>query len=172
MGKGLPRSLGRSGAQSQIISKIQISVNTTVTVTATGAAIGFGSVVLNGLPEGYLKMIGAAASLDFSGSGSDANLSDTWSGDFGIGTTPASDATITAGDVDIIASTALGAATAEVAPTVVAYNGTDAVIDNTANDLEMNLNVLIDAADITDSQSVDLTVTGVVEFTFITLLDD
>lgn len=172
MGKGLPRSLGRGSFQEQVVSKIKVAVDHTVTVSATGAAIGFGSVVLSGLPEGQLKMLGAAVKLDFKGSGSDANLVDTWNGDFGVGTTPADDATISGDDVNVIASTALGPAVAEVAPTVNAINGTDAVFDNTAADLELNLNVLIDAADITDDESVDLSVTGVVEFTFITLLDD
>jgi len=170
--KGLPRSLSRGNAQAQTVSKIKVAVNHTVTVSATGAAIGFGTVVLGGLPEGQLKMIAAACKLDFSGSGADANLSDTWNGDFGIGTTPADDATISVGDVDVIASTALGPAVAEVAPTANAINGTDAVFDNTAADLELNLNVLVDAADIVDDESVDLTVTGVVEFTFVTMLDD
>lgn len=172
MGKGLPRSLGRGGFQEQAISKIRVPLDHTVTVSATGAAIGFGSVVLTGLPEGQIKMLGAAAQLTASGSGADASLTDTWDGDWGIGTTPADDATITGTDVDIIASTAFGAATAEVSPLQNAINGTSAVFDNTAADLELNLNVLIDAASITDDTSVDLTIQGVVEFTFITLLDD
>lgn len=170
--KGLPRSLSRGNAHLQTVSKIKVAVDHTVTVSATGAAIGFGSVVLSGLPEGQLKMTAAACKLDFSGSGADANLTDTWSGDFGIGTTAADDATITGTDVDVIASTALGPAVAEVAPTANAINGSSAVFDNTEADLELNLNVLVDAADITDDESVDLTVTGVVEFIFVTLLDD
>jgi hypothetical protein len=172
MAKGLPRSLARGGYQEQTVSKIKVAVDTTVDVTATAAAVGWGTLVLSGLPEAQIKMLGAAAKLTFSGSGADADLSDTWNGDFGIGTTPADDATITAGDVDIIASTALGPAVAEVAPVANAINGTSAVFDNTANTLEINLNVLIDAADIVDDATVTLTVQGVVEFTFITLLDD
>ena len=172
MGKGLPRSLSRGSKQRQVVSKIQLAIDTTVTVSATGAAVGFGTLVIGDLPEGYIKMLGAAAQLSFAGSGADANLTDTWAGDFGIGTTPASDATITGTDVDIIASTALGPAVAEVAPTVTAVNATDALFDNTDGSLEINLNVLVDAANIVDDQSVDLTVQGVVELTYITLLDD
>ena len=171
MGKGLPRSLARASAQKSVIKKMQLRVDHSVTVTAVSTAVGFGSVVLSGLPEGQIKMIGAACRLDFAGPTS-ADLSDTWNGDFGIGTTPASDATITGADVDIIASTALGPAVAEVAPTVNAINGTDAVFDNTAADLEVNLNVLVDAADIVDDSAVVLSVTGVVEITYIMLLDD
>lgn len=172
MGKGLPRSMARANAQKSVIKKMMVRIDHTVTVTAVSTAVGFGSVVLSGLPEGQIKMLGAAVRLTVSGSGADANLVDTWNGDFGIGTTPADDATITGADVNMIASTALGAAVAEVAPTVNAINGTDAVFDNTDGSLEVNLNVLVDAADITDDESVDLTCEGVFEMTYITLLDD
>jgi len=172
MSKGLPRSLSRGDYQKQAISKIRIRLDHTVTVSAAGAGIGFGSVVIAGLPEGQIKMLGAAVEITLSGSGADANLVDTFEGDFGIGTTPASDATITGADVDMIGSTALAAATAEVGVLTNVINGTDAVFDNTAGTLECNLNVLIDAADITDASAVDLTAVGVFELTFITLLDD
>lgn len=171
--KGLPRSLSRGTKQRQVISRLEIPLNgATVTVSATGAAIGFGTLAIGDFPEGQIKMIGAACVMQFQGSGADANLTDTWSGDFGIGTTPAGDATITGADVDIIASTALGPAVAEVAPVANAINGVDAVFDNTDGSLEVNLNVLIDAANIADDTSVDLTVDGYVEITYITLLDD
>ena len=173
MSKGLPRSLSRGKLQKSTISKIRLPIQgLALTVTSVGAAIGWGTAVLGGLPEGQLKILAVAAQLTFAGSGADTNLADTWDGDFGIGSTPADDATITAGDVDLIASTALGAATAEVSPLANAINGVDSVLDNTAADLEVNLNVLIDAADIVDDQSVILTVNGVVEVTFITMLDD
>ena len=172
MSKGLPRSLSRGKAQTQAVTKIQLPINHTVTVSATGAAIGFGSVVVGGLPEGYLKILSAAIQVQFSGSGADANLVDTFDGDFGVGSTPASDATITAGDVDFISSTALGAATAEVSPLLTVADGVDLVLDNTAADLELNLNVLIDAANITDDTSVDLTATGILEVVLVTMLDD
>lgn len=173
MTKGYPRGLSRGKAQKAAISKLQIPVQgLALTVTSVGAAIGWGTAVLGGLPEGQLKILAVAAQLTFAGSGADANLADTFDGDFGIGSTPADDATIAGADVDLIASTALGAATAEVSPLANAINGVDSVLDNTAADKEVNLNVLIDAADIVDDQSVILTVDGVVEVTFITMLDD
>ncbi len=173
MSKGLPRSLSRGKALKEAITKIRIPLQDfPITVTSVGVAIGWGTAVLGGLPEGQLKIMAVAAQLAIAGSGADANLGDTWAGDFGIGSTPADDATITAGDVDLIASTALGPAVAEVAPLVTAVNGVDSVLDNTAADLELNLNVLIDAADIVDDQSVILTVSGVVEVTLLTMLDD
>ena len=117
--------------------------------------------------------MGIGGTAGFAGSGADANLTDTWSGDFGVGTTPASDATITAGDVDIIASTAIGPATAEAiaAARVVEAHG-DVIFDNTDGSLEINMNVLIDAADIVDDQSVVLTLSGVLQIAYIVLGDD
>ena len=173
MAKGLPRSLSRGAQMAQAVTKLTIPLRSTpVVVSATGAAIGFGSAVISGLPQAHLKVLAGAINITLSGSGADANLSDTWAGDFGVGSTPASDATLTAADVDFIPSTASAAATGEVSPTVVVADGVDLVLDNTDGSLEVNLNVLIDAADITDNESVTLTADGVVELTLITMLDD
>lgn len=172
MGKGLPRSLSRASASREAVTKMQIPVDDIINVAAASTAVGFGTGVLSGLPEGQLKMLGAAAKLVFSGPGASDDLTDTWAGDFSLGTTGTADVTLDGTDVNIIASTAIPAATAEVSPEVNAINGTSAVFDNTANDLEVNLNLLIDAANIADDTNVDITVQGVVEITFITLLDD
>jgi hypothetical protein len=176
MGKGLPRSTGRGGPLRQEIIRQTIAVrDVEVTVDATGAAIGFGSAVIGDLPEGNVLFLGAVAYMQFSGSGADANLTADWEGDFGIGTTPAGDATITNGDVDVIQSTALAAATDEVGPRT---RGTSLaadcgeIHDNTDGSLELNLNVLVDAADITDDESVVLTANGELQLTYIMLLDD
>ena len=76
-------------------------------------------------------------------------------------------------EVDLIQSTALGAATAKVSPVArgthaVAITGT--VLDNTDGSLELNLNLLIDDANI--SGAADFTATGVVELSYIILGDD
>lgn len=173
MAKGLPRSLSRGNALSQAVTKLTIPLRgVAVVVSSTGAAIGWGTTPISGLPQAHLKVLAVACNMTLSGNGADANLGDTWAGDFGVGSTPADDATITAGDVDLIDSTALAAATAEVSPTVVVADGVDLVLDNTDGSLEVNLNVLIDAADIVDDQSVTLLANGVVEITLITMLDD
>ncbi len=178
--KGLPRSLSRGAplaAGGGAVRKLNISLDgLSVSVSSTGAAIGFGSAVVRGLPEGNIQILGAVLSnFSLAGSGADANLGDTWDGDFGIGTTPADDATITAGDVDLLPSTALGAATAEVSPTLtrtVGVTPTMIPIDNTDASLEMNLNVLIDAADIVDDQTVVLTASGLLSISYMVIGDD
>tara|TARA_R110000772_G_scaffold30806_10_gene76512 strand:+ start:2090 stop:2605 length:516 start_codon:yes stop_codon:yes gene_type:complete len=169
--KGLPRSLANANIMHQAVSKIRLPIDVSINSATVGAAIGWGTVVLAGLPEAHLKVIAAAVSIQFSGPGASADLADTWAGDFGIGTTPATDATITAGDADLIASTALAAATAEVSPVVIAPQGVDLVLDNTAGALEINLNLLIDAADQVDTTTVALQAVGYFELTYVTMLD-
>ena len=173
MGKGFPYSLGRAGVKSPVVKSTTINVrDLPVTVSSMGSAVGFGTAVLAGLPEGNVLILGIVANLQFSGTGSDSNLTATWAGDFAIGTTATADVTLDGTDVDMIGSTALPAATAEVGPVVRATNAVQSIIDNTDNDLEMNLNVLIDAAAITNDTSVVLTVNGQVYISYTVLGDD
>lgn len=171
MSKGLPRSLSRGKAIAQATNKIRVAVNSVMTFTgATGAAI-FQTDPIAGLPEGNFLLLGAVANLTFTGPDS-AELADDFQGDFGIGTTPADDNTITGTDVDIIGSTAIAAATSEVSADNRATNATSVMIDNTAGDAEVNLNVLLDADEVTDTEEVEITVTGTVDIVFSVVGDD
>lgn len=172
--KGLLRSLSRGSPQRQEVYRVNLPINTTVNVAAAGAGVGFGSAVIGGLPQGNLLFLGAVAYVQLAGPGDSANITDTWNGDFGIGTTPATDGTITAGDTDIISSTAVGPAVAEESPLTrgISVLTEGLIFNNTDGSLELNLNVLVDAADITDAQNVDLTATGILHAAFIVLGDD
>jgi hypothetical protein len=172
MGKGLPRSLARGAPQRQDIIRQVVNINHSVAVTATGVAVGFGTSVIGDLPEGNILFLGAVGYLQLSGSGSDANLDATWDGDFSVGTAPTADVTLSGAEVDILPSTALGAATAEVSPRVRAVNATQAMLDNTDGSLELNLNVLIDAANIIDGATVNLTARGTLQLAYVVMLDD
>lgn len=172
MGKGLPRYLARGGSRRKGIIKQTINISGTVSVTATGVSVGFGTSVIGDLPEGNILLLGAIAYVSLAGSGSDANLDATWDGDFSIGTAPTADVTLRRSEVDIIGSTALGAATAEVSPRVRAVNATQAMFDNTDGSLELNLNVLIDAANIVDGSTVNLTASGTLQLVYVVMLDD
>jgi hypothetical protein len=172
MGKGLPRSMSRGAAQQQDIIKQNFVIRGTVAVTATGAAVGWGTAVIGDLPKGNILLLGAVAYVQLAGSGADPNLDATWDGDFSIGTAPTADVTLSGAEIDIIGSTALGAATAEVSPRVRAVNATQAIFDNTDNSLELNLNVLVDAANIVDGATVNLTASGVLQLAYIVMLDD
>lgn len=174
MTKGLARSLSRGPALAQPITKESIAFeDLTITVSATGAAAGFGSAVVADFPEGNILFLGAISYVAFTGSGSDANLVDTWSGDYSMSDAPLADAAIDAdAERNIIYTTAVGAAVAEAIGETRGEKGGVYFFDNTDGSLEINLNLTIDAADITDDQSVDITASGVLHIAYIVLGDD
>lgn len=173
MTKGLQRSLSRGPNTTAAVVKQVVKIrDVEVEVSATGAAVGFGTTVIGDLPAGNILLLGAVMYLQLAGSGTDANLTATWDGDFSVGSAATADVTLSGAEVDIIASTALGVATAEVSPTVRATNATQAILDNTDGSLELNLNVLIDAASITDDETVTLTANGELYLLFSVLGDD
>lgn len=172
--KGLKRSLARGGTLTkQNVTRHKIVVeDLALSVSATGAAVGFGTVVAGDIPEGNVLLLGVAGYLKFDGSGSDANLTDNFEGDFSVGTTGTADVTLDSTDVDILPSTALPAATAEVGVRTRAVNAVQAMLDNTDGSLEINISALIDAAHIVDDATVILTVNGEIELCYIVLGDD
>lgn len=170
MSKGLPRSRARGNQQLASITKMTLPLrNFPVTVAGT-TGVGFGTAVISGLPQGNLLFLGAVAYAQFNKNG-DADVQDAFDGDFSIGTVPTADTDVAdAGEADIIASTAFGAATAGLSPALRAVNATQAIIDNTDGSLELNLNVLIDDANI--SGSATFLVNGSLNLALIVLGDD
>jgi hypothetical protein len=142
----------------------------TLNVAATGSADGFGSMVLDGLPKGNILLLATVSYLRFFSDA--AGVTATWSGDYSLGTTPTADATLGGTDVDIIASTALDTAVAGLSDAVRAANGTAQLIDNTAEDKEVNLNFKVDNANFPDDGDVDFTVSGAVHMFYVVLGDD
>lgn len=172
MSKGIPRIMKNVDQEFIPVKKIRRILDVPITVSATGAAAGWGTVALENLPEGYIKMVGAACHFDFDGTG-DNNVIAAWNGDFSIGSDPSTDNSALAGSqADIIGSSATKVAAARKSSDNVFYNAVDALIDNTANDKEFNINMLIDAASIGDDESATLKIQGIFEFTFLKLLDD
>jgi hypothetical protein len=170
MGKGLPRSLSRGPEAKQEIVRKRIAINETITFTGDSGNAIFGTAVVGDYVEGNVAHIAAVANLTLTGPTSD-NLTDDFQGDVSFGTTPADDATLTGADVDIIASAAIPAATSEVAA-VRATGSTTAVFDNTDGSLEINMNILLDADEVTDGEDVDITVTGELWLVYTMLGDD
>jgi hypothetical protein len=174
MTKGLPRSMSRGSASRQEVVKQTIAVRN-ASLTLDGATgVGFGSVVIGDLPEGNILLLGAVAYFAFAGAGGQATLSETWNGDYAVGTTPASDGTLSAADIDIIGSTPTTVAVAEVSPRTrgVSVTATNvAVLDNTDGSLELNLSLLIDDADVSADDLV-FTVNGELHLAYILLGDD
>ena len=170
--KGLQRSLSRGPQSGQHVVKQSISLDVDLTFTgSTGVAVGATAQVL-ALPEGNILLLGAVANLTFTGP-TDANLTDDFQGDFSLGTVPTADNDLAdSGEADIIASTAIAAATSEVSANNRGTNATQAILDNTGATLEVNLNVLLDADEVTNAEDVVVTVTGTVDLAYIVLGDD
>lgn len=170
MGKGLPRSLGRAasaiGASGLITMTIPVK---DVPISVAGASgVGWGSAVISGLPEGNLVQLGCVAYMQFSTS--DADVQAAFDGDYALATTPNVDANLVVG---LTTSAPLGAATAKLSPVVRTANAAPLIgttHDNTAGDLELNLNLIIDDANI--SGDAVFLANGVVHIAFIKLGDD
>jgi hypothetical protein len=149
--------IARDVAEGRVHGRFRVEFNKLqVTVAAAGAGVGFGTVPIGDLPTGMLFITHAKGSIKLQTT--DTDISATFNGDFAIGTTPTADATVTSTDADILPLTAVGPAVARVAPAVSARKANAAAVgdfflDNTAGGLELNLNVLIDAADIVDATS-------------------
>lgn len=168
--KGLQRSISRGPASQRTSFRHKITVRD-ATLTVDGATgVGFGSVVIGDLPEGNILIEGGTAYMQFTGPTA-AGLTDTWQGDYGVGTTPAGDGTLSAADVDLIGSTAIAAATAEASPRTRGVSAVKAIVDNTDGSLEVNLSLLIDDANIS-ANDIDMTVNGEVVLIYSVLLDD
>ena len=171
MTKGLPRSLSRGPRAQRMVVKESLQIDVDLSFTGDDGVVVFATAPIAFLEEGNVLLLGAVANLTFSGPTS-ANLKDDFQGDFGLGTTGADDATITGTDIDIVDSTAIAAASSEVSTNNRGSNATTVVIDNTDGSGSINLNVLLDADEVTDAETVILTVTGTVDIAYIVLGDD
>ena len=170
MGKGLPRSLGRGKNPIGKIKRKTITINEAMSFTGVTDTAVFATAVVGDFEEGNILTLGGVANLTFTGPTS-ANLADDFQGDVAVGSTPADDNTVTGADVDVIASTAIPAASSEVS-SVRATGTSVAMLDNTDGSLEINLNVLLDANEVTNGETVEITVTGELEIAYIVLGDD
>jgi hypothetical protein len=169
--KGLQRSLSRGPKATKDVNVARLVVDQSLSFTGVTDTALFATKVLAALPEGNILLLGAVANLTFTGPTS-ANLTNDFEGDVSLGTAPTADNDLAdANEANIIASTAIPAATAEVA-TVRATNATQAIIDNTDGSGEINLNVLLDANEVTNAQTVAIRVTGTVDIAYIVLGDD
>lgn len=170
--KGLERSRKRGRQPIVPVYKAIYPVKAlAVAVTDPGAAIAWGTAVLGDLPQGNILMIGAIAYLQFFTAS--ANVIATFNGSFAIGSAPTADATLSGGEIDILAAQVLGAATAKLSPVVRnASLGALAgvILDNTDDSLEVNLNMTIDDASI--SASAGFVADGFVEILYSVMADD
>lgn len=173
MSKGLVRSQNRAHPVEAPIRKEVIPVEKTISV-AGSTGDGWGTVVIGDLPQGNLLFLGAVAYMTFDGTDSTATALDaTWAGDFAVGTAPADDSTPTGTQANLVALSAIGAATTRVSPrtrATTAAAGVAVLLDNTDGAMEINLQLLIDNANI--SGPVDLVAEGELHLAYIILGDD
>jgi hypothetical protein len=169
MSKGMPRSLARSNPQQQPIRRQRVKLNDLAIRTTGASGVGFGTAVIGDLPAGNILFLGAAAYMQFTKT--DAGTIATFDGNYSVGSAPTADNALSGAEVDIIPSTALGAATAGLSPNVRGVNATQVMLDNTDGSLELNLNLLLaDASVSADDQ--DFTVDGILDLVYVVMLDD
>lgn len=171
MTKGRRRSAERpiGNKRQAMIRQLFRIVNKTISVV--DGAPGYGSAEAFRLPEGNVLIHGAIGYITLTTS--DADITATFDGDISIGTGSTSDGTLSGSEVNLVASTSLGAATAKVSPNVrlVTSTSTTGVIhDNTAADVIFYFNLLIDDAAI--SGAANFTANGYVEVLYTVLGDD
>ncbi len=170
MSKGLIRSQERGAALEQKITKMTLSLDGLAMAITEDTAIGWGTVVVGGLPEANILLLGLVmdATLTASGTGIEADFA----GSVALGTVATADDDITtpATNDDMLTSTAYSAADTSVA-TFKVDNATSVIIDNTDGTAEINLNVIIDDAGVAGDVGV-LTAAGALYIVYVTLGDD
>jgi hypothetical protein len=167
--KGQPYSRKRANPQDQAVRRQRVRLNDLAIRTTGASGVGFGTAVIGDLPAGNIMFLAAVAYVTVTKL--DAGTLATFAGNFSVGTTPTADATLSSTDANIIASTALAAATASVSPTTRGSGTTAALLDNTDGSLELNLNLTLDDASVS-ADDQDFTVDGVVDLIYAVLGDD
>ena len=172
--KGLQRSHTRGKFAGGASHSGTITIAGVALVVDGAAGVGFGAVQISDFPQGNILFLGCVAYLTFTGAGGQGGLVDTWEGDFSIGTTPTADATLTGTDADIVESSVIGAATAEVSPRTRGVGDTalaGVIFDNTDGTLEINANVIVDDAHIS-ADTMLFTIDGELYIKYMVLGDD
>lgn len=164
MGKGLPRSHARMTHGR--FGKVQLIIpvrSLPVVITDPGAAAGWGTAIIAGLPVGDILFNGMKAELTITKD--DVDMIDAFDGDIAFGTAPTADNTLAGAEVDLIASTAIAQGVSGVSANNRAISTPTehgVMIDNTGGTLEINLQVLLDDASLNADAAV--LVDGVVYF--------
>jgi hypothetical protein len=169
MAKGLTRSLRRAAPQLQRITKQVIPVRNFLLTVNGASGVGFGTGVVGELPEGNILFLGAVGY--FVTTATNAGIVATYNATVSLGTAPTADSTLSGAEVDLLAATALGAATANVSPRVRITNATQSMLDNTDNSLEINLNVTVPDLDIS-ANGVILSVTADIVLSYVVMADN
>jgi hypothetical protein len=163
MGNGFNLSLKKAIRDGLIVGKYRVEVpGRTISVLGVTTAIGFGALPLDDFPAKRLNIHGIRANLGFQRL--DTNVIATWSGDWSLGSTPTADLTLAGTEVDLIPSTAIGPAVSGNIPGVDVLVNTPILNRAWTAGEEINLNLIVDAADIVDGSTAAIKVTGYIDF--------
>lgn len=166
--KGMPRSLSHAPkSRANIVKQIVPIKNVSLTVAGV-TGIGFGGVVIGDLPQGNILFLGGILYVQLVTV--DAGVTNAFDGNVSLGSAPNADTALAGAEVDLIPSTALGVATLKVSPVVRAPNAVQVILDNTDDSLEINLNVLINDANI--SANAIFVANGYAVLSYVVLGDD
>lgn len=175
MGKGFPHAMARQQPKAQpfgvVVQIIPLLAGVTISNVDGATGVGWGTAVVADLPEGNILFLGAA----FQGTltKNTAGIVADFDGDISFGSAPTADTTLSGAEVDLIPSTSTPQAVSSVSTIRAVSTGTESgtILDNTDGSKEINVNVLIDDADVSaDDQT--LTLKGVLKLVYAVMLDD
>jgi hypothetical protein len=158
-----------------VVQQTTLTLASTVVTVANTSGASFGGTKLYTFPEGRILVLGVTAdlSIDWSDALDEETpiISLTGSGDLSLGSTITDDATLDGTDVDLLPSTAMTDPFVDGVGAAAGALAASAQFDGTTTPLELNLNMIIDDADVEDGSSADVLVSGTVTFTWINLGD-
>lgn len=153
--------------------KTTLTLKDVVVTTGNTTGASFGSTKLYDFPEGRIAILSNIAyftEIDWAGS----DIAVGGSGDYSLGSTATADATLSSTDVDMLPSTAMldpfvaGVGRSNAGSALAAL----AQFDGTTTAVDMNLNAIIDDADVSDgAASDDVRFTGTIEFVWCNIGD-
>lgn len=153
-----------------VVNQTVLTLASTPVTVANTTGASFGGVKIYDLPEGRILVLGVTASLGFVWTGE--SIGATGSGDYSLGTTITADATLDGTDVDLLPSTAMtDPAVGGVAAATGGALAASAPFDGTGTAKDVNLNIIIDDADVADGDSDTVLASGTVTITWINLGD-
>ena len=172
MGKGLQRSISRGDPFGRPLSPTRFFLNPAEISIAAAAASGGGGVRIGSFPEGNILYMGGVANLTFDLSG-DTDITATWGGQYALGTEANAPGADNAGNAsNIISSLAFLPAVDGVTGPRRTDQVASVMFDNTENNLDIFVNLLVNASDIVDGQSAIGFITGYVDLLYAVLGDD
>ncbi len=154
-----------------VVHRTTITLTDTPVTAANTTGVSFGGVKIYDMPAGRVLVLGAtvgALTFDLTDDGNVTPIDGADGGDIAFGTTVAGDGTLTGTDVDIIPSHSIDPISGGSAGAAL---GASAVFDGTSTAVDIYLNVLIDDADVADTASDVLLVSGVLNLVWVDLGD-